>query len=204
MELKQVIELRRSIRRYKPDPVPENYIEEIIEAARLAPSGGNLQPWRFVIVKSEDVRRQLVPHTFAFVAQAPVVIACCFDYSSMDGSARRGAELKESGAFKDIEKDPFLPKLYAKRFPALAGNKEALKAYLGINLAIAIEHMVLRAADLGLGTCWIMGFEQEDVEKILGLEEHVSVMALLPLGFPAQEPKARPRLSIKELIIKEL
>ena len=86
MELLKVMTDRRSIRRFKPDVVPEEMIRELLDAARLAPSGGNCQPWRFVVIKSQSCKERLakvVPQPFA--TQAPLIIATCVDKSAMSG-----------------------------------------------------------------------------------------------------------------------
>ncbi|MEW6523055.1 MAG: nitroreductase family protein [Bacillota bacterium] len=79
MNVFEAIQNRRSIRRYRPDPVPQDALLRVLDAARLAPSAGNRQPWRFVVVSDASMRRELVPACRGqqFVGQAPVVIAAC-------------------------------------------------------------------------------------------------------------------------------
>ncbi len=79
MDFYEVIRTRRSIRSYKPDLIPETILNRVLEAARIAPSGSNRQPWRFIIVKSEEVKRGLVPACGdqEFIAGAPVIIVAC-------------------------------------------------------------------------------------------------------------------------------
>jgi len=77
MELMEAIRNRRSIRRYKPDPVPENVLKEVLEAARLAPSWANRQCWRFIVVKDKEKRKKITMRDWA--AEAPVVIVGCAD-----------------------------------------------------------------------------------------------------------------------------
>ncbi|RLI37815.1 nitroreductase [Candidatus Bathyarchaeota archaeon] len=79
MEFYEVIRTRRSIRSYKPDPVPEDVLRRVLEAARIAPSGSNRQPWKFIVVRDEEVKRRLVEacHNQSFIAEAPVVIVAC-------------------------------------------------------------------------------------------------------------------------------
>jgi nitroreductase len=69
-----------------------------------------------------------------------------------------------------------------------------------IDLAIALDHMILAAASEGLGTCWIGAFNEEKVKEVLGVPNDVRVVALTPIGWPAEEPKARPRKELKEII----
>jgi len=203
MEFQEVLWKRRSIRKFKPDPVPDEYVTAVLEAARLAPSGTNIQPWRFVVVKSEEMREKLGSCTYGlkFVARAPVTIVCCADLNALGTREKRISELKEAGAFLDTGLDDESFKSYA-RTRTLDGD--AAKAYAALNTAIAIEHMALRAADLGLGSCWVMMFKQHEVKKLLSLDDNLMVVALLPLGFPAQDPPFRPRLPLQEIVLKEV
>ncbi len=75
----EVIRTRRSIRSYKPDPIPDDVLKRILEAARIAPSGSNRQPWKFIIVKNEELKRKLAEacHNQMFIAEAPIVIVAC-------------------------------------------------------------------------------------------------------------------------------
>lgn len=79
MDFHEVIRTRRSIRSYKPDPIPEDVLTRVLEAVRIAPSGSNRQPWNFIVIKEEALRKQLVPvcGNQEFIAEAPVVIVAC-------------------------------------------------------------------------------------------------------------------------------
>jgi len=202
MELLDAMQARRSIRKFKADPIPEALITQLIEAGRLAPSGSNVQPTRFVVIKSDAVRAQLSQATpLPFVSQAPVVIVCCVDTESFGGFGTRMRELKEAGAFADTPLDAMDPESYAKRRQM---DQATAEAYLRLNAAIAIDHITLRAVDLGLGTCWIMMFDQEKVKQILGLEAKYNVVALIPVGYPDQSPNARPRIELNQILLKEV
>ena len=83
-------------------------------------------------------------------------------------------------------------------------DEESLKSYLNLNAAIALEHIALRAVDLGLGSCWIMMFNSKKAKEILKLDERYEVVALLPVGYPDQIASQRPRLKLEELIIETL
>lgn len=199
MELKDVIERRRSIRKFKPDPVPDEIISQLLEAARLAPSGTNLQPWRFVIVKSPEMREKMGEAVFLrFITQAPLLIVCCADLTATGTTGKRVAELAESGAFIGTELENFDPSGYTGRVM----EPEAARAYLVMNVAIAVEHIVLRAADLGLGTCWTGMFSPKKVKEILELDANLHVVTVLPVGYPDQSPGPRPRLPMESLVIK--
>jgi nitroreductase len=204
MELLKAIQLRRSIRKFKSDPVPGHLIKELLEAARLAPSGSNLQPTRYVVIKSQKERSRLQACTpLPFVFQAPVVIACCIDKKVISHTMERYKELMEAKAFVDTPlEDGTMMEAYAKRRSSL--DAATIKANLSLNAAIAIEHIVLRAADLGLGSCWILMFDGEKIKRMLELDDRYDVVALLPVGYPDQSPAARPRMPLEELVIKEI
>jgi len=204
MELLKAMESRRSIRKFKSNEVPDPVIKELLEAARLAPSGSNLQATRFVVIKSQRERMKLKECTpLPFVAHAPVVIACCIDKQAFGNTLARYRELMEVQAFAGTPlEDNALMEASAKRRSGM--DQAAVKAYLTLNAAIAIEHIVLRAVDLGLGSCWIMMFDSEKTKSMLGLEDRYDVVALLPIGYPDQSPAARPRLPLKEWVLKEI
>jgi nitroreductase len=205
MELLKAIQSRRSIRKFKSNEVPDAVIRELLDAARLAPSGSNLQATRFVVIKSPVERMKLKECTpLPFVAHAPVVIACCIDKEAMGKTLVRYKELMEAQAFvgTPLADDPALMEASAKRRSSM--DQATIKAYLSLNAAIAIEHIVLRATDLGLGSCWIMMFDSAKTKSMLQLDDRYDVIALLPIGYPDQSPAPRPRLTLEELILKEV
>ena len=202
MELIQVMQARRSIRKFRPDPVPDEYIHQLLAAASLAPSGSNLQPARYMVVKSAAGRAKLADCTpLPFVAKAPVVFICCADSTAMGTSGQRFKELKEAGAFVETPLDTLSPTEYAQR--RIGMDEAAVKAYLNLNVAIAIDHINLRAVDLGLGSCWIMMFDQDKVRKAFDIDEQYLITALLPIGYPDQDPGPRPRLVLDQIVLKE-
>ena len=201
MELIEAIKARRSIRKFRDDPVPDEIIDELLEAGRIAPSGSNLQPWRFVIVKSDEVKKKLEEVTpYRFAVQAPVVFVCCADMTASGTRDKRVTELIESGAFTDVAMDDPNSGKYGKSL----SESLSVRGYLSLNVAIAIDHIALRATDLGLGSCWIGRFDQEKTKKILGLGDDLFVVLLLPIGYPAQEPPQRPRLDREKIVLKTL
>lgn len=201
MELMDAIRQRRSVRKFKDDPVPDELIDELLEAARLAPSGSNIQPWRFVVVQSEEMKKKLDEVTpYKFALKAPVLFVCCSDLTSMETRPKRVKELFETGAFTDVEMD----NPNSGKYESNVGKSISINGYLAMNVAIAIEHIVLRAADLGLGTCWIGRVDSDKTKKILKLSDDLQVMMLLPIGYPAQDPAQRPRFSKEEIVIKKV
>jgi nitroreductase len=168
--LLDIIDRRRSIRAFDSRPVEPEDLERILEAARLAPSSNNTQPWRFVVVRDPQTRRDLAlaqplgtPSPIKFAAEAPVIIACCTKPHALLHKAVR---------------------VFGKDF-------------CEIDAAIAVEHMVLAATALDIGTCWLGWFSEPKVKKILKIPGNVKVVALLPLGYPQESPKKdfrqRPR-----------
>jgi len=165
MSVLEVIKKRRSIRRYKEDPIPEDIIVRVLEAARWAPSGKNLQPWKFILVREIALKERLAAASVGqyFMAEAPIVIVACGFPD--DCYSRMGR--------------------YMKSWP--------------VDVAIALEHLILQAQEEGLGTCWIGSFEEEEVKAILGIPENVKVLALTPLGYPKEKPPSRRRKSLDEI-----
>jgi len=104
LTVKDAIEQRRSIRKFKSDPIPDKYITALLDSARLAPSGSNSQPWRFKIVKDQQTKEKLVKAAYdqLFIAQAPVVIVCCADIKGyLDGSLSGTQDLGKIAAIED-------------------------------------------------------------------------------------------------------
>ena len=197
---KEAIEKRRSIRKFKPDPIPEEVIRELLNSARLAPSGCNAQPWRFKIVKDEAVKAGLAEaaHDQTFISKAPAVIVCCADIQGyLDGTVSGIQDLGKIGAVEDRIVTILQGK--ARTLETIAKNE--IGPRIAANVAIAIEHIVLRALDFGLGTCWIRLMDEIKVKNLLGWDDNISVVALLPIGYPAEFPKERKRLGLDEIII---
>jgi nitroreductase len=166
MKVLEVIQKRRSIRRYKEDPIPEDVFHRVLEAARLAPSGKNLQPWKFIIVRDKELKDRLAQASASqfFIAEAPIiVVACGFPDHCYSRMGR-----------------------YMKSWP--------------VDVTIALEHLILQAQEDGLGTCWIGSFEEEEVKSVLGIPDHVKVLALTPLGYPDEAPSFRGRKSLDEIV----
>lgn len=171
-----LVRKRRSIRLYKPDPVPPDLIEACIEAARYAPTACDRQSWRFIITEGEikdRVAREalggiVVPNRWA--ATAPVIVVVAMD---LDVIVHR-----LGGKVKGIE-------------------------YHMIDAGIAGEHFVLQATELGLGTCWIGWFNKRAVKKILDIPAGWDVAAMIAVGFPDQEPGQKVRKKFEEIASRD-
>ena len=186
----EAIQKRRSIRKFKADPVPDDPIKQMLEAARLAPSGTNRQPWRFQIIRDRALKERICDET-AFGAQnvkdAPVVIVC-------------GSELLT------FVKGHKLAPPNSEYFGADSENWDDIKQFLpdaNLYTGIAVTHMVLAATALGLGTCWHQRVRYGQLAKILGWPRHIAALTLLLVGYPDEDPAPRPRVSLEQIIIRE-
>ena len=201
MELSDVIASRRSIRKFKEENISADTVRLLLDAARLAPSGSNLQPARFIVAQSPAAKEGLSRYTpYKFIVKASVIFVCCADLTAITTRDRRIGELLKEGAFDGVDMDMNDPSAAAN--PII--EEEAIKAYLSMNVAIAVEHIVLKAVDLGLGSCWLGRFDRDKVKEYLALDESIYPVVLLPVGYPDQSPKARPRFDLDKLVLKTI
>jgi len=200
VEFSDVVASRRSIRKFRPENISADSIQLLLDAARLAPSGSNLQPSRFIIAQSPAAKEELGKFTpYKFIAQAAVIFVCCADLTAISTKETRVGELLKEGAFEGVEMDMNVPSAAS---PAM--DAEMVRAYLSMNVAIAVEHIVLKAVDLGLGSCWIGRFDRDKVKDFLKLDEDIYPVVLLPVGHPDQSPKERPRFAVEKYLLKTI
>jgi nitroreductase len=160
MEVFDAIQKRRSIRKYKRKELPEELLEKLLEAARLAPTGMNRQPWELVVVKSQATKDRLVPvcRDQKFISDCSVFIA--------------GVDVPE-------------------------------EKWHRVDIAIAMEHIVLEAVELGLGTCWIGAFQPDKVKEMLGIPRDRDVVACMVVGYPDESPPPKPKKPLSQLVKRE-
>jgi nitroreductase len=158
MNFKDLVKQRYSCRKFLPLEVEEEKILECIEAARLAPSACNAQPWKFIVVSDVSIKQKLVEKATSgvykiskFISNAPVIIAVLAD---------KGSFLSKVGS--------------------LVRNT---KFYL-IDIGIACEHLVLQATELGLGSCYVGWFSEKGVKEVLNIPKKYEVPLLICLGYP--------------------
>ncbi len=169
-----LVAARFSCRAYRSDPVPRAAVEQILEAARRAPSACNRQPWRFVVATEEALRSRLLKEGLLpgigmkWAADAPVILVL--------------------GMKKSLITHQVAPLLSGVEYPLL-------------DLGIAGEHAVLQATELGLGSCWIGWIRPKEVRRIVGWPASIMPQALVTLGWPASRPeRSSPRLPPDEII----
>jgi nitroreductase len=201
VELSDVIASRRSIRKFREEDISADVVRQLLDAARLAPSGSNLQPARFIVAQSPTAKEALGRYTpYKFIVKASVIFVCCADLTTITTRERRLGELVQEGAFEGVDID--MNDGSTTTSPIM--DEEAVKAYLSMNVAIAVEHIVLKAVDLGLGSCWLGRFDRDKVKEYLALDESIYPVVLLPVGHPAQSPKARPRFALDKMVLKSI
>lgn len=169
------IRTRRSIRSYTEKQISEEIIAQLLESARLAPSGSNTQPWHFIIVRSESTRKKIaeISHHQKWMVSAPVHIVCVADIRT---------RISEDIQISIDENSP----------------QHEVKQIIR-DTSIAVEHMVLEAEHLGLGTCWVAWFTQEEIRPVLMIPSDKYVVCILTIGYPEEQPKARPRKKLEEI-----
>jgi nitroreductase len=165
MEFSELIAKRYSVRAYKPDPVEEAKLQIVLEAARLAPTAANCQPFQLIVIHTAGKEAELsrIYHRPWFV-QAPLILCA--------------VGVPAQGWVRSDDK----------------------RRYLDVDVAIVMDHLILAAADQGLGTCWIASFNAKAAREFLGLPDEVEPLIFTPLGYPADTLKPKERKPLSELV----
>ncbi|MFZ5814174.1 MAG: nitroreductase family protein [Bacillota bacterium] len=205
-----LVRTRRSIRRYKPDPVPDEMLLQAIDLATWAPNGGNFQPWQFWIIKNRDVINQM-----ADAVDARSRLMASWPESEpfrehADRWVRVGAFFRHApaciavmvGGYQSIA-----DKLLAARGtadPAAAEMAEWRRfgASRIQTIGGAIMILLLELHRQGLGACWMAGPQQAkgEIEQILGVPREYEFVALIPVGYPAEEREGAPRKPLEQVV----
>jgi nitroreductase len=160
MDFVNLIQQRYSVRAYKPDPVEGDKLQQVLNAARLAPTAANRQPFQLIVIHTAGRQAELKRiYNREWFIQAPLVIGIC-------------------------------------AIPATAWVRRDGKNYADVDATIAMDHLILAATDLGLGTCWVAAFDPVAAREILKLPNDVEPIAFTPLGYPADQPKTKERKPI--------
>ena len=164
MEFQELIENRYSVRSYQDKVVEDDKVRRVLEAARIAPTAANKQPFSLIVVETRGREEDLKSiYNADWFSEAPLVICAC-------------------------------------AIPSKGWTRRDGRCYVEVDVAIAMDHLILAAANLGLGTCWIAAFDSQAARKILKLPEEVEPLLFTPLGYPADEPQPKSRQKLTELV----
>jgi nitroreductase len=164
MEFFELIRRRVSVRGYQSKLVPKEILDKVLEAAVLAPTAANRQPFRLIVIPTSG-REAALRRVYSreWFLQAPLVICVC--------AVKSEAWVRRDG-----------------------------KNYADVDATIVMDHLILAAHDLGLGTCWIGAFDPAAAREVLGLEPDLEPLAFTPLGYPADEGRPKKRRAVGELV----
>lgn len=174
MELDEIIKKRRSVRTFTEKKVDRSLIYEMIETARLAPSASNIQPWRFIYIDDESLER--------------------INNECLGGIVPNRWAANATGFLILCAK----PDIIVNRVGA---KLKGLPYYL-IDAGIAGEHLVLKATELGVGTCWIGWFNGKKIKEIFSIPKEIKIVSLIAIGYPAAplEKHDKKRLKISKIL----
>lgn len=168
MDFSELIKVRQSVRSYSDKAVEKEKIEKCLEAARLAPSASNSQPWKYIVVDEEELKNKVAEATFdklvkfnKFALQAPVIIVVVLEKPKL--VTQMGIEIKK------------------REWPL-------------IDIGISTEHFCLQAAELGLGTCMIGWFNQKRIQKLLNIPKNKTIGLLITLGYAPDDYALRKKI----------
>lgn len=175
MEVLEAIKSRRSIRTYKTTPVDDKTLETVLEAARQAPSWANTQSWRFIVVRDDSIKAQLAecgirPGNRGIAAMKQAPLTIVACAELGKAGCRDGQVLTDKGGY-----------------------------WYMFDSGIVLQNLVLAAQSLGLGTCYLGGFDAKRAAQIVGVPDGYVVVAMTPLGYPDEQPEAKPRRDLSEI-----
>jgi len=196
--LLNLMRARRSVRRFKSDAVPMEYLDMILEAARWAPSAGNHQPWRFIVVTDVNTSEKIGEI-----------------YQDMRADDVRGAS-PNNDYYKSVSERiriNFFKNIFATAPVLIVVCADAEQSFRSrtwaMDCAIATQNMLLMAHALGLGSV-IIDFQRpehenqlKEVKDLLGIPNGTRFMFILPVGYPDEEPAPRPRIELSQIVYKE-
>jgi nitroreductase len=161
MDVLEAVRGRRSVRAFRNEDISAESVDKLLDAARWAPSAGNIQPWEFIIIRKPEIKARLVEAALdqSFIGAAPVVIVVCADE---DRSSQR----------------------YGPRGKTL---------YCLQDTAAAVQNILLTAHSLGLGTCWVGAFDEDETRTILNIPLGTRPVAIIPVGCPDESPSPRSK-----------
>jgi nitroreductase len=184
----ELLKTRFSVRHFQDRPIPDDVLQDILEAGRLSPSGGNEQAWVFGVITDHALIAQAaeIAHRQTWIAQAPLLIVLC----------TLGVDDSRGG--RDIQ---------LARFPehAAAISEMDQELYWALNqeehqTKIAGTHMAIAALEHGVGSCWVSRFEVKRMAELLHLPREVIPSEILVLGYPGQERTLKQKKALDEVV----
>jgi nitroreductase len=201
----KVIQERRSIREYTDEPVSDQDLGMILESARLAPSGENAQPWRFIVVKDPGTRKKL--GALAGGGSGRRFTAEFVTKKMQERFSSLQDEEKKKAAFQKLTSGQVSAFLATAPVNiVVCGKKDVWD--LPYDTSAAIENMLLMVTALGLGACWVIApcidiRDEERIKELLGVPEGFKIISIISIGHPTRPHRPRPRLAINELVFRE-
>ncbi|MBF8269291.1 MAG: Nitroreductase protein [Gammaproteobacteria bacterium] len=210
-DILDVITSRKSIRRFKSDPVPEDVIDKVLEAARWAPTGENYQPWRFVVIRNQETRNKIGDLAKCGSGSRMTAWYCLGHmqerFEKIEDPVKRAEVLRfmYSGEVSEFAK-------VAPVVIAIAGSLQVGSVDVPYDLSAAIENMLLEAHSLGYGGCWVHGpvassRDAVKFKKILGIPTAMNaykVIAYVAIGHALEQRRhPRPKIPLSELVYWE-
>lgn len=164
MDFNELASKRYSVRAYKHNPIGKEKLSKVLNAARLAPTANNRQPFQIIVIHTKGREPELLSiYQREWFVQAPLILCVC-------------------------------------GLPSIAWKRRDGRQYLDVDIAIVIDHMVLAASDIGLGTCIIAAFDATNARRVLSIPDDVEPILFTPLGYPADSSGIKKRKSLEELV----
>jgi nitroreductase len=204
MDVSEAIQKRVTTRRWKPTPVEKEKIVKVLEAGRRAPSWGNVQPWRYIVVQDKARIGELAkisggqPH----ISTAPVVIVCCGLTEAFSQKMHRESlkQLIEAGVMDWPDEVLDHVVLGSDLFAPYRLGEQVMAIKAGEQIMISLAYMTLEAVNQGLGSCWMGAISPKDAHQIMNLPKDLFVHDFFLLGYPDENPKPRPRKEFDKIV----
>jgi nitroreductase len=197
--LVQVLLDRRATPHFKPDPIPDGYLEAILQLGAQAPSGYNLQPWRFLVVREPENRKRLQEAAYnqSKVGEAPVVLVAF----GIEHEWKQHLDVVFDEGARRMKMDSSRVQQMKRTATTFLENNIAPEVWLNRHTMIALTTMMLAAEAYGLDTAPMEGFDPRAIKEKFGLPDQAHVVALLAIGFAQEPDKVYPgRLSLEDFV----
>jgi nitroreductase len=207
MDVSEAIEKRVTIRKWKPTPVEKEKIIKVLEAGRRAPSWGNVQPWRYIVVQDKAKINELAkvaggqPH----IRTAPVVVVCCGFIEAFSQKMHRESlkQLIEAGVMDWPDEVLDNVVLGSDLFAPYRLGEQVMTVKAGEQIMISLAYMTLEAIHQGLGSCWMGAISPKEAHRVMNLPKNLFVHDFFLLGYPDENPKPRPRKELDKIVFWE-